>query len=301
MQQSDRAGLLFALAGFCLLTVGDAIIKGVDGAWPPTAVASLRYTIGALGLTALLLLQEGAKPLERIPDLRFQWLRGASVGFATVCFFAGVWLMPLTEAIAIIFTQPMITALLASVFLKERLRASTIAASVIAFIGVLIILRPNFAAIGWAALLPLGAAVGMSVLMTANRAVRGQGSALAMQAYVAIFGAITLLAFTLIGHLSGAESLQLSPPSADVVVRCLIVACTASAAHWLIYKATESAGAGTIAPMTYGQMIMASVLGYIFFSEVPDRETIFGAAIIIGSGLWLWWQGRVRMIDSAEH
>ena len=298
LPQSDRAGLLYALAGFCLLTIGDAIIKGVDGAWPPTATASLRYVIGAVALTVLLVAKEGLAPLRHIPDLRFQWLRGAAVGFATISFFAGIWLMPLTEAIAIVFTQPMITAFLAAAFLGERLRMSTIIATIIAFVGVLIILRPNFALIGWAALLPLGASVGMSVLMTANRAVAGRGSALAMQAYVAIFAAIVLVVVTTAGWVSGMPNLALSAPSGDVVLRCAMVAVTASTAHFLIYKATELAGAGTIAPMTYGQLIMASVLGYLFFQEIPDRETMLGAAIIVGSGLWLWVSGRKPIAQS---
>ena len=194
MRQSDRAGLLFALAGFCTLTIGDSIVKGIDGAWAPTAIAAWRYALGAIGLTALLVMKQGLQPLREIPQPGIQWLRGAGVGFATICFFASVWLMPLTEAIALAFTQPMFTAILAAIFLGEKLRWQTVAATLVAFVGVLIVLRPNFAAIGLGALLPLGAAFGMAVLMTANRAVAGRGSALAMQSYVAIFATIILVA-----------------------------------------------------------------------------------------------------------
>ena len=121
MQQSDRAGLLFALAGFCTLTVGDSIVKGIDGAWAPTAIAAWRYALGAIGLTALLVVKQGLQPLREIPQPGMQWLRGFGVGLATICFFASVWLMPLTEAIALVFTQPMFTAILAAIFLGEKL------------------------------------------------------------------------------------------------------------------------------------------------------------------------------------
>ncbi|WP_120076785.1 DMT family transporter [Aurantiacibacter odishensis] len=296
MQQSDRAGLLFALAGFCTLTIGDSIVKGIGGAWAPTAIAAFRYCLGALGLSLLLVWREGPRALIDIPRPGVQWLRGAGVGIATVCFFAGVWLMPLTEAIALVFTQPMFTAVLAAVFLGEKLRWQTVAATLVAFVGVLIVLRPNFAEIGLAALLPLGAGFGMSILVTANRAVAGTGSALAMQAYVAIFASVILVAAMLLGHFSGMAELRLHWPEWHIPARIAIIAVTASTAHWLIYMGTERAGAARVAPMTYGQLIAASLVGYLFFSEVPDLVAMMGAALIIAAGLWLWRDGRVQRI-----
>jgi drug/metabolite transporter (DMT)-like permease len=297
MQQSDRAGLLFALAGFCTLSIGDVIVKGLDGAWAPTAIAVLRYGLGAIGLSALLALHQGAAPFRTIPMPLIQLLRGLGVAVATVAFFASVWLMPLADAVAISFTQPMITAVLAAIFLGERLRLTTVLAIALAFAGVLIILRPNFAVIGWAALLPLVAAMGMAVLMIANRAARGRGSALAMQAYIAIAGAGLLIIFAILGHFSGIEQLRLTWPEWHVAARVAFIAFSASAAHWLIYLGTERAGAATVAPMTYGQLLVASALAWIFFDEAPDAIAMAGAALIVAAGLWLWSAGRIRRID----
>ena len=67
-----------------------------------------------------------------------------------------------------------------------------------------------------------------------------------------------------------------------------ISAITASTAHWLVFLGTTRAGAATIAPVTYVQMIVAITLGYLLFSDVPDLATVAGAAIIIGAGLFLW-------------
>jgi len=297
MQQSDRAGLLFALAGFCTLSIGDVIVQGLDGAWAPTAIAVLRYGLGAIGLSALLALHQGAAPFRTIPMPLIQLLRGLGVAVATVAFFASVWLMPLADAVAISFTQPMITAVLAAIFLGERLRLTTVLAIALAFAGVLIILRPNFAVIGWAALLPLVAAMGMAVLMIANRAARGRGSALAMQAYIAIAGAGLLIIFAIIGHVSGIDQLRLTWPEWHVAARVAFIAFSASAAHWLIYLGTERAGAATVAPMTYGQLLVASALAWIFFDEAPDAIAMAGAALIVAAGLWLWSAGRIRRID----
>ncbi|RJY08235.1 DMT family transporter [Aurantiacibacter aquimixticola] len=300
MQQSDRAGLLFALAGFTLLSIGDTVVKSMADEWTPSALAAVRYTLGAVGLSALLMAREGTAPLRTVPKPAIQAMRGLGVGIATLAFFASVWVMPLADAVAITFTQPMITALLAAFFLGERLRASTLGATVVAFVGVLIILRPNFAEIGWAAVFPLICATGMAVLMTANRAARGAGSALAAQAYVAIGGAAVLVTAAAIGHFSGYEQLRFYWPEWHVLARTAFVAVSASTAHWLVFMGTERAGASTIAPMTYIQILVASTLAWIFFDEVPDLIAIGGAGLIIASGLWLWRQGQKRAADT-EH
>ncbi|MDE1466341.1 DMT family transporter [Aurantiacibacter sp. D1-12] len=300
MQQSDRAGLLFALTGFVLLSVGDVIVKGISDEWTPTALGAFRYCLGAAVLSALLLAKEGTAPFLNVPKPGVQALRGLGVGVATLTFFGSVWLMPLADAVAITFTQPMITAILASVFLGEKLRPSTVVATVVAFIGVLIVLRPNFAEIGWAALLPVVCAFGMATLMTANRAARGAGSALAAQVYVAIGASVVLVIGAAIGDASGVQGAEWYWPEWHVLARTAVVAFTATTAHWLIFKGTQRAGAATVAPMTYVQILVAASLAWIFFGEAPDAIAMGGASLIIGAGLWLWYLGRKRDI-LAEH
>ena len=72
MQQSDRAGLLYALAGFAMLSIGDATIKGMAGLWPPTAMAATRYIIAALALSAVLSAKEGRGALWPMPRAGLQ-------------------------------------------------------------------------------------------------------------------------------------------------------------------------------------------------------------------------------------
>ena len=294
MEQSDRAGLLYALGGFATLSIGDAIIKGMAEMWPPTAMAATRYVLAAIGLAAILSAREGWRSIFHMPKARLQWLRGLSVAVASIAMFTAVWLMPLAEATTITFTQPMITALLAKLFLGERLRAGAIVATLVAFVGVIIVLRPNFAEIGLAALLPLLTALFMAVLMIANRAAAGAAGVWAMQAYISVTASVFLVAATLIGHLSGAPRFVMHWPEWHVFARCAFIAFSATIGHWMIYMGTLKAGAATVAPMTYGQLLAAVLLGWIFFGEVPDLIALAGAAIIVGSGLYLWYIGRVR-------
>jgi len=292
MQQSDRAGLLYALAGFCTLSIGDAIIKGMAGEWPAPAMAALRYVTGTALLALLLARSEGAEAL-RLPRDALQWLRGVAISLSAVGMFLAVWLMPLAEATTIAFTQPMITAVLAMLVLGERARLSTWAATLVAFAGVFLVLRPNFETAGWGVLFPLMGATGMAVTIIANRKVHGRASILAMQYYMSVTAMLFLIAATAAGHLSGVDGFRVDWPHWSVAARCVLIGLTATLAQWLIYMGTAKAGAGTVAPMTYGQLLMATVLGALFFADWPDASALAGAAIIIGAGLFLWWRGRI--------
>ena len=292
MRQNDSHGLLFALAGFCLLSVGDSVVKTIAGAWPGTAVALTRYAIGVTILGLLLWRREGRAGF-RLQRRRWHLLRGFGVGISTVAFFSAVFLMPLSEATSITFTGPIFTALLAAAVLGERLRPVSILAMLLAFAGVAIVLRPSFAELGPAALLPLIAALGMSLLMLGNRAVAGTGSSLAMQFAVAAIALPVIAAATLVGHLSGAPRFHVGAVDWSVIARCAVVACTASTAHWLVFLGTERTGAARVAPMSYVQMLMALGLGWVLFGERPDWIALVGAAVIIAGGLLLWWTGRV--------
>ena len=292
MRQNDSHGLLYALGGFSLLSVGDAAIKTIAGAWPGTAVALTRYAIGAAMLGILLWRREGRAGF-RFTRIRWHLLRGFGVAMATVAFFSALFVMPLAEATSITFTSPILTALLAAAFLGERLRPVGIVAMLLAFAGVTIVLRPSFAALGPAALLPLLSALGMSLLMLGNRAVAGSGSALAMQFAVAALALPVIAAATLAGHLSGLTQFRVGTPDWSILARCAIAACTASTAHWLIFRATERTGAARVAPMSYVQLLVALGLGVALFGDRPDGIALVGAAVIIAAGLLLWWTGRV--------
>ncbi|HQS96614.1 MAG: EamA family transporter [Novosphingobium sp. 17-62-19] len=291
MQDNHRSGLIFALGGFALLSLGDIAVKSMAGQWPGTAIAALRYVVGAVGLGVILYLREGWAGF-RFPRLRWQMLRGSGVALAAVASFTAFHLMPLSEATAISFTSPMITALLAAIMLGEALRRETLIASVVAFIGVLLILRPNFAVLGPAALLPVFAATGMALLMIANRKVVGLGSILSMQFNVAAIGAVLLVIAAIAGHFSGLAMFAVPPLPLPVLLKSAGIAVSASLAHMLLYLATTRTGAAAIAPMTYVQLLLAGCFGWVLFDERPDLVAVIGAAVIVCAGLYLWRAGR---------
>ena len=210
VQHSERSGILLAAAGFSSLSVGDAIVKTMAGEWSPLAVAALRFTIGAIALSLLLLRSEGPGAFRpRRPLL--QVARGACLAGATLCFFSAVFVMQLAEAMALAFVSPVFVALLSGPLLKEKVRPAVWIASPIALVGVMLVLRPNFAELGIMAGLPLLSAFFFGLMVICNRAAAGDGSALSMQVFIACLATPFLIAAAVIGHVSGAPGLQVVP------------------------------------------------------------------------------------------
>jgi drug/metabolite transporter (DMT)-like permease len=113
-----------------------------------------------------------------------------------------------------------------------------------------------------------------------------------MQFLVAVMALPILFALTVFGHLSGDPAQVVTWPHWSVVLRCAIVAVTATLGHWCIFRATELASASTIAPMTYVQLLVAVIAGALFFGDLPTWPMAGGAALIISGGLWLWHKQR---------
>lgn len=296
---SLRRGFLLALAGFALLSLGDGVMKSMAGAWPATAVGALRFALGAIGLGVLVAWREGAGGF-RAPRWGLQLARGASLAFASLMFFLAIFAMPLAEATAIQFASPFLTALVSAWLMRERPPRTALIATLVAFAGVLIVLRPNVALLGAAALLPLGSAVGMAFLITFNRMAASDTSPLAAQFFVAAFATPFLLIAALAGHGSGMASLAIDWPPLSVAARCALVAVSASMAHGLVYAATRHASSASVAPAVYVQIIAATVLGILWFGDWPDATAMAGTAIIIGAGLWLWYRSRDLPVGSAD-
>jgi drug/metabolite transporter (DMT)-like permease len=280
-------GMGFALIGFAILPFGDAVVKTMSGQWPGPAIAALRYFFGAVALAAILAVRQGRAGF-RCPKPWVQFGRAFGVSISAAGFFAGVQLMPLSDMTAISFTSPIIVALLSSALLKEPPSRAIWLASGLAFVGMVILLRPNIATIGWAGVLPLISALGFAVMVVCNRMAAGSGSAMQMQMLISAFALPFLILIAMAGHHSGMPQFVITWPDWTVVARCAVVACTGSVAHTMLYLATERVSAGRTAPLAYSQLLIAVIIGAAFFGDIPDAVALVGAVIIVGAGLYLW-------------
>lgn len=289
MQQTHphRAGLLLAIAGFALLSCGDAVIKSVGGAWPAPALAALRFAIAVPFLGLLLHYRQGRAGFA-VGRWSLHFWRGFAIAASSSCFFLSLFLMPLAEATAIVFISPVLTAVISAVWLKEPMSARGWGATALALVGVALVLRPNLASLGLAALLPVMAAIFFSMMMLLNRRAAGSASPLAMQWVMASFAAPLLVLFAGAGHMVGVPQLVVTTPDASVVLRAAIVALTATTSHWLIFLGTARSSAATVAPATYVQLPVTLLIDALIFGHLPDVLALGGALIIVAAGALLW-------------
>lgn len=284
-------GITLALVAFAGFPLGDAVIKSMAGDWPAPAVAALRFSIGALALAVILLLREGRRGF-RVNRPWLHMARGFALFVGTITFFSALYIMPLADAVAISFINPILTALFSGWFLKEPMPPRTWFATIIAFCGVLIMLRPNIAAFGWVAILPLISAFAMSTMLILNRMVSSQRSIFAAQFYIAFWAAIFLVIASLTGHWLVPAMTIPGTPDWDVVLRCALVALTATSCHFLLFMATMRTTAAAIAPIVYIQLLIATAISVFVFGDPIDRTAMMGGLLIIFSGLLLWRSSR---------
>jgi drug/metabolite transporter (DMT)-like permease len=291
---------LFGLAGYALLTLGDAVIKSMAGDWPATAVTALRFLFGAAGIGAMIALRQGRAGFA-VPRPRLQAARGVSLSIGSLCFYMSLFFMPLAEATVISFAAPIVIALLSNWWFGEQLPRVSWLAMVLATIGVIVVLRPNLALYGWPALLPIAAMLAMSVFIMLNRISAQDVSPLASQFWVALYAAPIQLLVAAIGHGSGEPSLAVTAlPSWDVVLRCALVALSASAAHMLLFTATQRVSPAIMAPTSYVQIVVAIVLGAVAFGDWPDAVALAGIGLIVTAGLALWYASGTNRADGEE-
>lgn len=287
------SGFTLALCGFALLTCGDAIIKSMAGMWPAPAIAALRFSIAVPLLAIFVGSTQGVQAL-RVARPWVQLGRGFSIAASSSLFFLSLFLLPLAEATAIVFISPILTALLSAVFLREHMQRAAWLATSIALAGVAMVLRPNLAEVGIVALLPLIAATFFSSMMIFNRLAAGTGSPMALQWILAAVAAPILLAVAFAGHLSGIDQFAVGWPHWSVVLRCAIVALTASTAHWLIYLGTTRGTAADAAQAVYIQLPVALLIDGLVFRHFPDALALGGSLLIVCAGLIMWQNQRRR-------
>ncbi|MFM6854729.1 MAG: DMT family transporter, partial [Sphingopyxis sp.] len=283
-----RSALMIALCAFTLLSCGDALIKSTGGAWPGTAVALLRFASAAVGLGLILWWREGRAGFAT-RHMAVHIARGASLAIGSLFFFMSLFVMPLAEATAIVFISPALVTLLSAIIMRERIPPSSVVAIALATTGVALVLRPNVAALGWSAVLPLVSAMGMASLLLLNRVSGKNSGPIAAQFWAAFWCTPFCLIAAVAGQWSAIPSLHIIAPSPYVVGACLTIAVTASISHGMLYVATTRASAARIAPATYIQIMVALLLGAVLFHHWPDWISLAGTICVLAGGLCLWY------------
>lgn len=281
----------------------DAIAKGLATRYDvsPATVTFARFAIQSVFLFAFISFawRNGAIPIKFSP---MNVVRGMIMGLAAMLFFTAIKYMPLADAIAIFFVEPIIVMLMSMVFLGETVGWRRLAAAVVGFGGAIIVIRPSYELFGLVALLPLCTAFLFSVYLILTRKAGTNDDPLMMQFFAGIGGVILCGSVLVFGTAVGSEDFGLSLPS-DYRAWSLLfgIGMFAVASHLMIVIAFTMAPASILAPFQYVEIVGATIFGYLIFNEFPDFTKWIGIFIIIGSGIYIFMrEQKLERLESAQ-
>ncbi|CAB3827524.1 DMT family transporter [Achromobacter mucicolens] len=275
-------GVLLLVLSMWTLSCLDASGKWVMNAGVPLLVLSwVRYAIHLVLVLALVLPARGMRVL-RSTKPREQLIRGGSMFLATLMFFTTLSYIPQAEATSINFLAPLLVLSLAPWILKEPARMSRFVAAGIAFVGVLIVIRPG------GGLHPVGTIFGLltaccfTAQFIATRRVAGDDpfTSLIWSGAVGTICLTLALPFILPPALPVLQAL--SAFDWMVLISTGITGCVG---HLFQIAAYRRAPASTLAPFIYLQIISATSVGWLVWGHFPDPLTWLGIAIICASGV----------------
>ena len=278
-----KHGMLFMLIGTAIVPVMDAIAKYLGDSMSPLQITWGRFLFQVLIMGSFVVMHRGPKAL--IPQKGYMHaVRGVLLAVATFCFFMSLRYLPLADAIAIFFVQPMILTLMSALFLGETIGWHRKLAVLSGFIGALFIIKPGTDAFTIAAFLPLATAVFFSTYMVLTRSVANIDHPTTMQ-FVSGSAALLLLTVALyIFHLLGITALSPTIPQASEWFWLAMIGLVAAVGHMLVIMGMNRAPASVLAPFGYVEIIAATALGWLIFGEWPDSLTWIGIVIIVLSG-----------------
>ena len=229
----------------------------------------------------------------RQPRPRPTWplvLRGATITIGSGLFYAALAVLPLVEATAILFIQPLILTAFAAVFLGERVGLPRWAAVITGLVGAYIIIGPNFTAIGWGALLPVGAAVCFAISSLITRVWAGAAGAMMFQ-FITALTAVSMLSLAMVfGQITEIAMLVPQWPTTKELYLLVFAGVGSTITNLMLVQGFRIAPPSALAPFFYLEIVGATVLGAIIFAQLPGLETVLGASIVIAAGLFVWWR-----------
>ncbi|MDX5592971.1 DMT family transporter [Pseudovibrio sp. SPO723] len=286
-------GVLLMLAGLFVLSVSDGMVKYLAQTFSPLTIAACRFSMQVLIVWAIASFK-GSDLRGLIKE--FSWpqvLRGVFLVLASLQIIVAFKVMPLTDVIAIFFIQPMVLTILSAVVLKEDVGPRRWIAVLMGFVGIMVIVRPGSGIFGAYALLPIGAATCFALYLMVTRKLSGQASLMGAQFVIGVTGSVIVIPLLILGSIFGITETPILSSAAGIEELWLpltllgLLAFVGMFGQGLIITAFERAPASLLAPLNYAEIISASLIGYVFFNEVPDAMVWLGVSILVASGIYL--------------
>ncbi|HEX7943426.1 MAG TPA: DMT family transporter [Phenylobacterium sp.] len=275
----NQRGALWMLASAVTFSAMTTLIKYLGADYPAALQTFYRQAAGMVVLLPVILRHRGAAFATSRPSiLIFRSLAG-TVGM--ILSFYAFQKMPLADANALSFTRTLWLVPLAAFIVKERVGPMRIAAAIVGFVGVLVMIRPGAGGqfnVGLPALAMLASAFLFAFTVTGMKVLTRDHSVMVILVWSAVLGLILAI--------PGAIFTWRIPGWRDFLLLCAMGAiATVNQACYI--KGMQAGEAAVMAPIDYTRLIFSAVAGFVLFNEVPSRWTWLGAGIVVAATLFI--------------
>ena len=260
-----------------LLFVGvTGVVRHLGTDMAAVQAAFLRYLIGLVLILPILLREYRVTVAPRRYGLHAA--RGLVHGAAVMLWFFAMAHIPIAQVTALGYTAPIFTTIGAALFLGETLRARRIGAILIAFGGAMLIVRPGFVEVSLGAIAQLTAAPLFAVSFILAKKLTETESSEAIVAYLSVFVTLVLLPPAL---------MVWRTPTWEELAWLFLVAVLATLGHYTLTRAFRAAELAVTQPVSFLQLVWATLLGFLVFGEEPDVWTWIGGGVIVASATYI--------------
>jgi drug/metabolite transporter (DMT)-like permease len=272
-------GVALHLSALALFVVMDTLVKTLTARYAVPQLMWARFLFSLLGAVVVIRITSGSLPWRsRAPGL--QAVRSALLALSNLLFSTALAHIPLADATAVGFASPVLTVALAAVWLNEPVGWRRWAGVGIGLLGVTIALRPpaltGEAPPHWAMILPLGTAALFAVYQILTRKLATVDDPRTTILHTGFAAALAT---------SVAQPLFWTPPPLGDWLLLASLGLLGGAGHGLLVLAFARAPASLLAPLTYTQLVWATLAGVLVFNDWPDAASLVGAAVIALGGV----------------
>jgi drug/metabolite transporter (DMT)-like permease len=265
------------MMGSCLFFAAlNVVIRHAAQLMPPFEVAFFRNLFG-LAFMLPWLVQSGLEGLRTAKLKLYGWRAGLGL-LSMLCWFQALAMIPVAKAVSLSFTAPLFSTVLAATVLKETVGVRRWSATLIGFVGVMIIIRPGMTGFGLGEGLALGSAALMAVGIVIVKTLARTEPTNAVVTYMVLL----MTPMSLLPALPFWEW-----PSWSLWPWLVAMGAVGSAGHFCFTRSLALADASAVMPYDYTRLLFVAGIGWVAFGEFPDEWTWIGAAVIAAATIYI--------------
>ena len=303
MKNNNTKGIILILVAMLIFAVQDSLMKYIYNYVALYEVYLFRTIVSfTLIIVYLKILKKPIVFKTHYPLLTFCRVILFFFGFSS--FYIALTIMPLATATALFFVTPFLITIFAKFILKDQIGPRRWMAVIVGFIGVYIILNPNFDDFDYFSLSPILCAFcyALSMIIIKKTSKKDNVYQQMFQFYIGAMIISTIFYF----FIGDGRYDTVDNPAAQFIFRewfsnlefsliyMIVLGFTAAAAFLLIFSAYRIASPAVVSPFEYSILVWSTLSGWIFFNEVPKINTMIGMCLIVGGGIYIFIREKVQ-------